>query len=72
MYAKISIPAAVAEQLEEIRLDGICNMLDRVCVRGVADDLEFLELSAWVEDHKREYGRMILEGFEVEPPTGGR
>jgi len=71
MVDKVRLPASVAEQLEEIRLDGICNMLDRVCVRGVADDLEFLALSAWVEDHKREYGRMILEGFEGEDALDG-
>ena len=60
------MPAKVAEQLEEVRQDGRCNMLDRPCVQAVANDLGHHELVVWIEDHQREYGRLILEGFEME------
>ena len=71
MVDKVRLPASVSEQLEEVRLDGRVNMLDRIGVQAVADDLGHCELVVWVEDHKREYGRMILEGFEAEEVRGG-
>lgn len=71
MVDKVRLPATVAEQLEEVRQDGRCNMLDRPCVQAVANDLGHYELVVWIEDHQREYGRLIFRGFEVEPVSGG-
>lgn len=71
MTERVRLPAAVAEQLEEVRLDGRVNMLDRDGVPFIADDLGHYELVVWVEDHRRQYGRMILEGFEVEDALDG-
>lgn len=72
MIDKVRLPATVAEQLEEVRRGGLCNMLDRPCVHEVADDLGHHELVVWIEEHRREYGSLILRGFEVEPVSGGR
>lgn len=70
--ARVALPASVAEQLEEVRQDGRVNMLDRHGVQVVADGLGLFELVRWIEDHQREYGRLIFEGFDVEPVSGGR
>lgn len=72
MVDKVRLTASVAEQLEEVRLSGLCNMLDRPCVQEVADNLEHYDLVVWIEEHRREYGRLIFEGFEVEPVSRGR
>lgn len=71
MNERVRLPGEVAEQLEEVRQDGRCNMLDRPCVQVVADDLGHDELVLWIEDNPRDYGRMILEGFEVEDALDG-
>jgi len=71
MVDKVRLPVSVTEQLEEVRQDGRCNMLDRIGVQFIADDLGHYELVVWIEDHQREYGRMILEGFEVEDALDG-
>ena len=67
MVDKVRLPATVAEQLEEVRQGGRCNMLDRPCVQAVASDLGLHKLVVWIEEHRRDYGRAILAGFEVEP-----
>lgn len=71
MDERVRLPSEVAGQLDEVRQDGRCNMLDRPCVQVVADDLGHYELVLWIEDHQREYGWLILEGFEVEDAPDG-
>lgn len=72
MNERVRLPIVVAEQLEEVRRDGRCNMLDRDCVQVVADDLGLYELVVWIEEHKGEYGRLILQGFDVEADAASR
>lgn len=41
---------AVMDQYESIRSGGYCNMLDKSCVRDVAEQIGFDELVAVIDD----------------------
>jgi hypothetical protein len=46
------------EQFETVRSTGICNMLDRSCVAGVADSRGFSDLVVALIDRKT-YSRLL-------------
>lgn len=52
--------------LEEIRVEGRCNMLDFNCVQVRAHELECHHTVMWMEDHKHEWGYIIMRGFTTE------
>lgn len=66
----VYLPRVVAVQLETIRQSGETNMLDRPRVQQIANREEMYELMTWLEDHKREYSRLIFCGFEIEEGSG--
>ncbi|MCW2278707.1 DUF5049 domain-containing protein [Heliophilum fasciatum] len=61
----ITIPKAVKEMLEQVRLSGKTNMLDTHAVQRVAYDMEFYRLVLWIEEHREDYFQGCLEGFQV-------
>jgi HD-GYP domain-containing protein (c-di-GMP phosphodiesterase class II) len=65
----ISIPQEIADALEAIRESGECNMFDRQCVQAVASSMNEYATVVWLEDNKREYGRVIIDGFAIEENT---
>jgi hypothetical protein len=64
--APINVPAEVAYALEFIRESGRCNMFDRRCVQAVASESNEYATVVWLEDHKDEYGSLIINGWEAE------
>ena len=59
----------IRKQVLAIRDTGITNMFDTTMVQRLAFDNGFYELVNFIEEHKKEYGHLILtgefpEGFE--------
>jgi hypothetical protein len=64
---RIPVPAAVWQGVEEVRLSGLTNMLDRPEVVRIARELDFTEAAGWIERHPKEYAEGVFRGFVVEP-----
>ena len=64
MSDKVKIDQVALEQLLEIRDSGATNMFDFHTVQRLAYEQDFYELVNWMEEHKNEYGRLIMYGAE--------
>ena len=64
MSGKVKIDPEALEQLLEIRDSGATNMFDFNTVQRLAYEQDFYELVTWMEEHKNEYGRLIMYGAE--------
>ena len=64
MSDKVKIDKVALEQLLEIRDSGATNMFDFNTVQRLAYEQDFYELVNWMEEHKNEYGRLIMYGAE--------
>lgn len=64
MSDKVKIDQVALEQLLEIRDSGATNMFDFNTVQRLAYEQDFYELVNWMEEHKKEYGRLIMYGAE--------
>ena len=64
MSNKVKIDPVALEQLLEIRDSGETNMFDFNTVQRLAYEQDFYELVSWMEEHKNEYGRLIMYGAE--------
>ncbi len=56
--------AKIREQIMAIRDSGEVNMLDASMVQQISDVRGYLELSVFLQGHRREYTRFILTGEE--------
>ena len=59
----------IIEQVMAVRDTGLTNMFDTPMVQRIAFDNGYYELVNFIEEHKKEYGHLILtgefpEGFE--------
>lgn len=54
----------IKQQIIEIAESGLTNMFDTIAVQRIANDRHFYELVIFIEEHKDEYSRFILEGDE--------
>lgn len=52
----------VRKQILAVRDTGRTNMFDIHAVQRIAYDMEFYELVAYLEEHRREYAHFILTG----------
>lgn len=52
----------IREQVLAIRDTGITNMFDSPMVQRLAFDNGYYELVNFIEEHKKEYGHLILTG----------
>ncbi len=52
----------IIEQILDIRDSGVTNMLDTNGVQRAANDLGYYELVIFIEEHKSDYARFILNG----------
>lgn len=50
------------EQILAIRETGITNMFDVYAVQILADEMQFYDLVAFLEEHRNEYTHFILTG----------
>jgi len=67
---RISVPAAVWQGIDAVRLSGLTNMLDRPAVVRIAGELGFPDAAQWVETHSKEYAEGVFRGFVVDPEGG--
>lgn len=67
---RISVPAAVWQGIDAVRLSGLTNMLDRPAVIRIAGELGFPEAARWIETHTKEYAEGVFRGFIVEAQGG--
>lgn len=56
------IKAKIIEGVEFVRGTGITNMFDSPMVQRIAFDNGYYELVNFIEEHKKEYGHLILTG----------
>lgn len=49
----------ILRQFIGVRDSGACNMFDRDCVQRVAMNRGYIELTLWIQDHKRAYGKLL-------------
>ena len=62
MAGKVKIDPVALEQLLEIRDSGETNMFAFNTVHRIAYERDFYELVTWMEEHKDEYGSLIMYG----------
>jgi len=67
---RISVPPAVWQGIDAVRLSGLTNMLDRPAVVRIARELGFPEAARWIETHTKEYTEGVFRGFIVEAQGG--
>jgi len=67
---RISVPAAVWQGIDAVRLSGLTNMLDHPEVVRIARELDFTEAAVWIEAHPKEYAEGVFRGFVLEPDGG--
>lgn len=58
----VKMNAKIKQQIIEIAESGLTNMFDAIAVQRIAHDRHFYELVIFIEEHKDEYSRFILEG----------
>ena len=66
MAGKVKINETALEQLLSIRDSGETNMFAFNTVQRIAYENGFFELVTWMEEHKDEYGALIMYGAEDE------
>ena len=66
MAGKVKIGRAALEQLLTIRDSGETNMFAFNTVQRIAYESDFYELVTWMEEHKDEYGALIMYGADEE------
>lgn len=52
----------IKEQILTIRDTGLTNMFDTRAVQVIANEMGFIELVIFLEEHKKEYVEFILYG----------
>ena len=62
----VRIPKDVLEQLEAVRREARTEMVDIPTLRYAASEGGKPALVMWIDRHAPEYGRGLLDGFEVE------
>jgi hypothetical protein len=62
----VRIPKHVLEELVSVRRYTRANVLDIPTVRHVAMETAKPALVLWIDEHEREYGRGLLDGFRAE------
>ena len=62
----VPIPKKVLEELESVRRYTRAEVLDIPTVRHVAMETHKPALVLWIDEHEKEYGRGLLDGFRAE------
>ena len=64
MSGKVKIDRTALEQLLAIRDSGETNMFAFNTVQRIAYDNDYFELVNWMEEHRAEYGKLIIYGAD--------
>ena len=62
----VRIPKEVLEELESVRRHTRAEVLDIPTIRHTAMERGKPALVVWIDEHQREYGRGLLDGFLAE------
>ena len=62
--AKVKVPNEVLKGIIAVRDSGLTNMLDRLMVARLAQEMGFGEAAWWVQTHHEEYAEGVFKGFE--------
>lgn len=54
-----TITPGLIEDINEIRLSGEVNMLDRDGVQVIANDMEYFDLVVWIQDNQNDYMTLL-------------
>ena len=57
---RIKVPKKVLEGIEIVRNTGRTNMLDFNAVQVIANELDLYETVIWMEDHKRDWSKVVF------------
>lgn len=60
----IRVPREVLDGIDAVRETGRTNMLDRMAVQYIANELGYFATVIWLEDHRDDYARGLFHGFE--------
>jgi hypothetical protein len=60
------VPAAVLKGIEDVRVSGLVNMLDRATVCQIALLLGYGDTADWIQAHPSEYAEGVFRGFTSE------
>ncbi len=52
----------IRQQIMAIRETGLVNMVDTVAVQRLAYERDFFDLVIFIEEHRKEYARFIMNG----------
>ncbi len=52
----------IRQQIMAIRETGLVNMVDTVAVQRLAYEPDFFDLVIFIEEHRKEYARFIMNG----------
>lgn len=52
----------IKEQILAVRVTGRTNMFDTNMVQVIANEMKFYELVIFIEEHRRDYAKLILTG----------
>lgn len=62
---RVKVPQKVMDGIAAIRDTGRTNMLDFNVVQVIANELELYETVVWMEEHKREWAKVLFGLTEV-------
>ncbi len=64
----VAVPRKVYEGILAVRDSGATNMLDRLRVAGIAEEMDHAEAADWIRANKKLYAEGVFRGFA---PEGG-
>jgi hypothetical protein len=62
---KVKIPQKVLDDIKTISNTGLTNMFDFNAVQVIANELEMHATVVWMENNKKEWGKVVLGLVEV-------
>jgi hypothetical protein len=67
----VPVSREVFDGIEAVRRSGLTNMLDRLRVAELAEEMGFEASARWVREDRDLYARAVFNGFEVIEEPGG-
>ncbi len=65
MADQIILEPEVAEQLEQLRIEGLYKMFDYSAIQNRALNCDFFAAEQWMANNKDKWGALVMGGFSV-------
>lgn len=65
----VKVPKNVLEGLEFVRQTGLTNMFNTNVVISLCHEFDKHTTGVWIDAHRAEYAKGVIEGFEPDSPT---